>query len=142
MIVLLLGFALSAVITFFIIRFERTHSRFSSDLDLSGPQKFHAKPVPRVGGIGIVIGLAVALTLFAAKDSGITTLGVLLMGCAAPAFLAGLAEDLTKSQSPRRRLFFTAVSASLAAWALGAVINRTDIPGLDWAVSFLVPAIL
>ena len=58
-----------------------------------------------------------------------------------PAFLAGLAEDLTKRQSPRRRLFFTVVSASLAAWALGAIIQRTDIPGLDWAVSFIAPAI-
>jgi UDP-N-acetylmuramyl pentapeptide phosphotransferase/UDP-N-acetylglucosamine-1-phosphate transferase len=141
MIVLLLGFALSTVITFFIIRFERTHARFSSDLDLSGPQKFHVKPVPRVGGIGIVVGLSAALTLFAVMDPGNTTLGVLLMGCSAPAFLAGLAEDLTKTQSPRRRLFFTAVSASLAAWALGAIIDRTDIPGLDWAVSFVAPAV-
>jgi len=142
MIVLLLGFALSAVTTFFIIRFERTHSHFSSDRDMSGPQKFHARPVPRIGGVGIVVGLAAALTVFAITNAGETALGVLLMGCAVPAFLAGLAEDLTKTQSPRRRLFFTVVSAGIAAWALGAVIRRTDIPGVDWLVSFGVPALL
>src|SRR5204862_3333579 len=102
------------VITFFIIRFERTHLRFSSDRDLSGPQKFHTRPVPRIGGVGIVVGLAVSLTVFAIAHPGETSLGVLLMGCAAPAFLAGLAEDLTKTQSPRRRLFFTVVSAGIA----------------------------
>ena len=56
--------------------------------------------------------------------------------CAAPAFISGLAEDLTKTQSPRRRLFFTVASAGIAAWLLGAVVSRTDIPGVDWLVGF------
>ena len=55
----------------------------------------------------------------------------LLVACALPAFVAGLAEDLTKSLSPRRRLFFTAVSAGIAAWLLNAVLPRTAIPGVD-----------
>ncbi|CAG0952330.1 UDP-GlcNAc:undecaprenyl-phosphate/decaprenyl-phosphate GlcNAc-1-phosphate transferase [Geobacteraceae bacterium] len=142
MTVLLLGFAVSAVLTFFIIRFERTHSHFSSDRDMSGPQKFHARPVPRVGGVGIVVGLCAALVVLVFTRAGDSSLGLLLMGCAAPAFLAGLAEDLTKTQSPRRRLFFTVASAAIAAWALGAIINRTDIPGVDWLVSFTVPAVV
>jgi len=142
MIVLLLGFALSAVVTFFIIRFERTHSRFTSDRDMSGPQKFHARPVPRIGGVGIVVGLITSLSVFAMSEVGDTSLGMLLMACALPAFIAGLAEDLTKTQSPRRRLFFTACSAGIAAWALGAVVHRTDIPGVDWLVQFTVPAVL
>jgi UDP-N-acetylmuramyl pentapeptide phosphotransferase/UDP-N-acetylglucosamine-1-phosphate transferase len=66
------------------------------------------------------------------------SVGLLLLATAAPAFLGGLAEDLTKAQSPRRRLFFTAVSAALAAWILGGIITRTDIPGIDWLVTFPV----
>jgi len=138
---LLLAFAVSAVLTFGIIRFERTHARFSSDRDMSGPQKFHARPVPRVGGVGIVVGVAAAFMVLAFYRPGDGAIGLVLLGCAAPAFLSGLAEDLTKTQSPRRRLFFTVASAALAAWALGAVITRTDIPGLDWVVSFTVPAV-
>jgi len=142
MLVLLLGFGLSTVVTFLLIRSARTHAHLSGDTDMSGPQKFHARPVPRVGGVGIVVGLTAALLLVQLMWKDRTPLGLTLVLCGSPAFLAGLAEDLTKTQSARRRLFFTAVSAGLAAWALDAVINRTDIPGLDWLVSFAVPAIL
>jgi UDP-N-acetylmuramyl pentapeptide phosphotransferase/UDP-N-acetylglucosamine-1-phosphate transferase len=140
MIVLLLGFVLSAAVTFFIIRSAGKHGHWSADVDMDGPQKFHARPVPRVGGLGIVAGLAAALLFVATTRTVHSMLGLSLLACAAPAFLAGLAEDFTKSQSPRRRLFFTAVSAALAAWFLGAVIDHTDIPGVDWLVSFAVPS--
>ena len=136
MLVLLLGFGLSGLTTFLVIRSARAHAHLFGDVDMTGPQKFHAHPVPRVGGVGIVLGLAGALTLLWALRGIEALLGLKLLACAAPAFFAGLAEDLTKAQSPRRRLFFTVVSAGLAAWALGAVIARTDIPGLDWLVSF------
>lgn len=142
MLELLLGFSLSALISFLVIRYDHKHAHLLADHDMSGPQKFHAKAVPRVGGIGIVAGLIGALLMSGAGHRDSSVLGLLLIVCAAPAFLAGLAEDLTKSQSPRRRLFFTVVSAGLAAWLLGAVIRRTDIPGLDWIVSFGVTAIL
>lgn len=142
MVVLFLGFFASAAVTFLVIRSARTHAHLSADADMSGPQKFHATPVPRVGGVGIVVGLCASLGVLWVMRGGEMLLGVILLLCAAPAFLGGLAEDLTKRQSPRRRLFFTAVSAALAAWVLGAVIKRTDIPGVDWLVSFTVPAVL
>ena len=142
MLELLIGFGLSAFISALVIRYAHTHARFSADHDMSGPQKFHATAVPRIGGAGILVGLIGALLLPWVQQRDGPGLGLTLIACAAPAFLAGLAEDLTKSQSPRRRLFFTALSAGLAAWALGAVINRTDIPGLDWLVSFGVVAVL
>jgi hypothetical protein len=44
----------------------------------------------------------------------------LLITASLPTFVFGLAEDLTKSVSPRRRLFFTAVSAGLAIFLLAA----------------------
>jgi UDP-N-acetylmuramyl pentapeptide phosphotransferase/UDP-N-acetylglucosamine-1-phosphate transferase len=69
-------------------------------------------------------------------------LAVLLLLCAAPAFAAGLIEDLTKRVSPGKRLLATAVSAGLAFWFLGAQITRTDIPGLDTVVSFGAGALL
>lgn len=136
MLVLLFAFGLSTVVSFLAIRYAHTHAHFSGDHDMSGPQKFHAKAVPRVGGVGIMLGLVGALVVLWLVQRDAPVLGLLLMVCAAPAFLAGLAEDVTKAQSPRRRLFFTAVSAGLAAWVLGAIIDRTDIPGLDWFVSF------
>src|SRR2546423_11286949 len=122
MVVLFLAFIVSAVVTFFVIRSARTHAHFSADADMSGPQKFHAMPVPRIGGVGIVVGLTAALTAACLLRGSRMALGLVLLGTASPAFLAGFAEDITKTQSPRRRLFFTAVSALAAAVILSAVI--------------------
>lgn len=107
---------------------------------MTGPQKFHAAPVPRVGGIGIFLGvLLVSVGLWLTTDQ---PLALALSLCALPAFGSGLTEDLTKTQSPRRRLFFTAMSAALAAGFVDALIVRTGLPGLDWVVSSVVGASL
>jgi len=142
MLVLLLGFVFSAAVTLLVFRCAGAVFRHLGDADMSGPQRFHSRPVPRIGGIGIVIGLTLALGTWWAMRGYSVVIGLKLMLCAAPAFLAGLAEDFTQTQSPRRRLLFTALSAVLAAFWLGAVIERTDIPGLDWLVSFGPLAIL
>ncbi len=135
MLVLLLAFVASLMVTLGVIHLSKTHGRFSLDHDVSGPQKFHARPVPRVGGVGIVAGLVAALVLlhWTAPSAGQT--GVLLMACALPCFAGGLVEDLTKRVSPRMRLIATAVSAALAAWVLDAAITRADIPVVDLLVA-------
>jgi UDP-N-acetylmuramyl pentapeptide phosphotransferase/UDP-N-acetylglucosamine-1-phosphate transferase len=60
--------------------------------------------------------------------------------CGAPAFAAGLLEDLTKRVSPAPRLLATALSALLAVLLLDATIARTDLWGLDWIASFALGA--
>ena len=102
-----------------------------------GPQKFHARPVPRIGGVGIVAGdgrgaasLAAALT----RTSSARQLW-LLLALRHARLRAGIAEDLTKSVAARWRLLATALSAALAVWLLDAVIPRTDIPGLDLLIA-------
>jgi UDP-N-acetylmuramyl pentapeptide phosphotransferase/UDP-N-acetylglucosamine-1-phosphate transferase len=142
MLVLLTAFAVSLAVTLWMIRRSRADGHRFHDHDLSGPQKFHSAPVPRVGGIGIFVGVLAGggLLWFRFPDLGLPAL--LLLACALPAFGAGLTEDLTKTQSPRRRLFFTAVSAALAVVVMDAVIVRTAIPGLDWLVSTRIGAAL
>ena len=54
-----LGFLVSLFITLLIVRYAHLHEKFSIDSDLAGVQKFHVRPVPRVGGIGILVGLAI-----------------------------------------------------------------------------------
>ena len=142
MVVLLVAFAAAAVIGLWIVRSGRAGASFLHDHDLNGPQKFHSRPVPRIGGVAIVVGVAagcVALSI-TRPDTGAFSLGLLV--CAAPAFLAGLAEDITKRVSPRRRLAFTALSALLAFWLLDAAIVRTAVPGLDTLVGYRVGSLL
>lgn len=135
MLALLIAFVLSLGITLGVMHFARRHQHFH-DHELSGPQKFHARPVPRVGGIGIFAGLLAALA-FLAYRSNDAMLGLQLMACGVVAFAVGLLEDITKTVSPGKRLLATAVSALLAAWWLGAAITRTDIPGLDHLVALV-----
>ena len=135
MLALLAAFACSLFITLLVIHMTKTRGGRLLDDDISGPQKFHALPVARVGGIGIFAGLLLGLVPLwaAAPQSALSAAG--LLACGLPAFAGGLVEDLTKSVRPLHRLAATAVSALLAAWVLNALIVRTDIPGLDWLVA-------
>ena len=120
-----------------LVRSAALHARHSGDHDFSKPQKFHIVTVPRIGGVGIFLGvlagLAGVLWSFGLPSG---QLALALMGCAAPAFLAGVTQDMTEALTPRGRLVATAISAALAFYFLGAGIRETAIPGLDWVVSF------
>jgi len=132
----------SAITTIWIIRAARHHGHLSSDHDLSGPQKFHTKPVPRIGGVGILVGLLSTLPVLHIIEKPDYRFLALLLVCAAPAFIAGLTEDLTKNVSPRRRLLFTMISAGLAIWLLGGTIQHTGFSGLDWLLGMPLIAVV
>lgn len=131
---LLLSFIVSLLTSLAVVRSSARHGRLTSDAEMSGPQKFHAHPVPRIGGVGVfaamVAGAALAYFIRPAQS---TALWLLLAACL-PTFVGGLTEDMTKKVSAAQRLAATAVSAALAVWLLEAVIHRTDIPGVDQLV--------
>jgi len=128
---LICSFLTSLLTTLFVVRSATQNRHAWGDNDLSGPQKFHSRPVPRIGGVAIMAAALVgAATAQLWHQKGVTHLW-LLLAASLPAFLSGLAEDLTKNVSPRRRLVFTAVSAALAVWWLDASLVRTAIPGVD-----------
>lgn len=140
MVYLLVSFFVAAMVTLLVIHSSRSHAHLSADADLSGPQKFHATPVPRVGGAGIFTGLVCCVVVVALAKRPDWKFGALLMACGLPAFCAGLTEDLTKRVSPAMRLLATAVSAALGIWLLNATVTKTDIPGVDFVVSTAVGA--
>ena len=135
-------FVVGLLATLFIMRSSMRHGHLSADHDLSGPQKVHARPVPRVGGVGIMAAIIVGAAIAQLNASSAANSLWLLTACSLPAFVAGIAEDLTKNVSPRRRLVATAISAGLAIWLLGAMITRTHIPGVDQLIRWAPFAIL
>ena len=139
---LLASFAVSLVLTLWVVRIARRRPQLFGDSDLSGPQKFHARVVPRVGGIGIALGFLAAAAYVAWSQPAHAGIVAGLLVSAIPVFAAGLWEDLTKRVSPRNRLLAAAASAGLAAWLLGAVIERTSIPGVQWIAGFSAGALL
>jgi UDP-N-acetylmuramyl pentapeptide phosphotransferase/UDP-N-acetylglucosamine-1-phosphate transferase len=141
MLLFLLTFGVSALCTLLIVRSSHSHARFSADADFGGPQKFHFRAVPRVGGIGIALGLvAGVVALGSARSEAEQRFAALLVMCGMPAFTSGLFEDISKRVEPRYRLVATALSALLAVFALDATLSRTGLWGLDWIASFTVGA--
>jgi len=135
-------FLVSLLGTLFIMRSSMRHSRLSADHDLDGPQKFHARPVPRVGGAGVMIAIVAGAVIAQITGSPARFPLWLLIACSLPAFIAGFTEDLTKNVSPRRRLFATAVSAGLAIWLLDGIVDRTHIPGFEQLTQWAPFAVL
>jgi UDP-N-acetylmuramyl pentapeptide phosphotransferase/UDP-N-acetylglucosamine-1-phosphate transferase len=114
---------------------------------MRGVQKFHKRPVPRVGGIALIAGLLAAI-LFGVRrwtdhppqDHADALLTLLL--AAIPAFAAGLLEDLTKKVSIVSRLLATIASALVACLLLDAYLPRLDIWGIDTFLKIVPIAIV
>ncbi|MDE1713178.1 glycosyltransferase (plasmid) [Chromobacterium amazonense] len=143
--ILLLATFLSVVVGMFLIHFSHLHESFSADHDLGGVQKFHARPVPRIGGVPMAAGLVAGCGLLAwlQKDAS----ALLLLFVALPAFSVGMLEDVTKKVGPLPRLLATFVAAALGYFVLGASLQRLDIPVLDgllaqfWVLSLLLTVV-
>lgn len=113
---------------------QRWHGRFSLDSTV-GVQKFHTEDTPRIGGVAIVLGLLTASLMSAPVVRAI--LGPMLLA-GSPAFVFGLAEDLTKRVSVRARLLAT-MACGVLGWVMtGQSITDVNVPGLDWLLSFTV----
>jgi UDP-N-acetylmuramyl pentapeptide phosphotransferase/UDP-N-acetylglucosamine-1-phosphate transferase len=126
--ILLVAFACSASAMYFVVNSSEHHFHWSADHDLSGPQKMHVKAVPRVGGIGILVGLFVGAALLSWLHAGVGRDILLILVCTLPAFGSGIWEDFTKSISPRRRMLALAVSG-----LLGVALLAGQFTHIGWA---------
>lgn len=142
MTLLLVAFLVSTLTTLWVVHTAHHHAHLSGDADTTGPQKFHQGVVPRIGGLGILAGVAapVVWLWWVGKPEGHIGLGLLL--CGLPAFVAGIVEDVTKRVAPSKRLVATLISAGLASWWLGATLPRADVPGIDWLMGFTPVAVI
>jgi UDP-N-acetylmuramyl pentapeptide phosphotransferase/UDP-N-acetylglucosamine-1-phosphate transferase len=135
-----ISFLTSLVATLLVVRSASLHA-WSADHDFSGPQKFHTRAVPRIGGLGVLVAMVVAGVFANSTQQDTAPKFWLLLACGMPAFVLGIAEDLTKAVAARWRLLATCISAALAVALLDAVILRTDIPGIDQLIVWFPAAI-
>ncbi len=109
-------------------------------MDMSyGVQKFHTAPTPRVGGLPIVVGLSVAWFTSTPEVKHILT-PILVAGL--PAFLFGLAEDITKRVGVLARLLATMASGLLAWWLTDYSLSRVDVWGIDWLLKYTLISVV
>ncbi|KAF1004444.1 MAG: glycosyltransferase [Burkholderia sp.] len=130
------AFSASLLVTLLIMRYAYLHEKFLIDSDLAGVQKFHAHPVPRVGGLGIVAGLLIGCIPLALHNPTVAGSIAGLAACGIPAFASGLIEDLIKKVSPRARLICTMAAAAIAFGAMDVAIKRISMPPLDFLLGY------
>jgi UDP-N-acetylmuramyl pentapeptide phosphotransferase/UDP-N-acetylglucosamine-1-phosphate transferase len=111
------------------------HGHLTLDLT-EGIQRSHVDPTPRIGGVGIFIGLTVTVLIqvYFFEESALAWIPPLLFA-ALPAFGFGLAEDLTKSVGVASRLLATMASALLAWWLTGVSLKSLDLAPFDLLLS-------
>jgi UDP-N-acetylmuramyl pentapeptide phosphotransferase/UDP-N-acetylglucosamine-1-phosphate transferase len=132
------GGATCFLLSVLIVLTKKLHG--SATMDLShGIQKFHTTPTPRVGGLPIVIGLSVAWFTSTSEIKHLLT-PILIAGL--PAFLFGLAEDITKRVGVLARLLATMASGLLAWWLTDYSLSRVDAWGIDWLLKYTLISVL
>jgi len=114
------------------------HGAFSMDTT-DGIQKFHSAPTPRIGGIPIVFALVMA---WGKSSAEIQTLLAPILFAGMPAFLFGIAEDLTKQIGVVQRLLATMASGFLAWWITDYSLSRLDIWGVDLLMQFTLFSVM
>ncbi|MDB5947694.1 MAG: glycosyl transferase [Ramlibacter sp.] len=132
--------AISFVIALFFVRQTSKGVTWGSDSDFHGPQKFHRKAVPRLGGVGILASLT-ACAIFVRWRTPVEEQMSLLIACGVPAMAYGLAEDITLAISPRKRMTAASISAFLGAILLNASVERTNIDAVDAVLAASVVSI-
>lgn len=104
--------------------------------DLAARQASHHHPALRLGGIGLVLGLAASALLTHGNGPFL-----LLLCCATPVFVSGLLEDVGYRQSPRMRLLMAAVSGAIVIALTGRYLTDVGLPPLDALFAYMPFAI-
>jgi UDP-N-acetylmuramyl pentapeptide phosphotransferase/UDP-N-acetylglucosamine-1-phosphate transferase len=127
------------VVSVLLVLTKKHHGHLTMDSTI-GIQKFHVEPTPRVGGVGIYLGLLIAWLVV--HEKGVRDiLGIILLAGLIP-LACGLAEDITKRVGVMPRLLAT-MAGGVAAWLLtGVCLNRLDVYGLDRLMAFTPIAVL
>lgn len=132
------GFASTFVLCVLLVVTKRWHGALTMDFT-DGVQKFHTTPTPRVGGIPIVLGLVLAWVQAPADMQAMLT-PFLLAGL--PAFLFGLAEDMSRRVGVTQRLLATMASGLLAWWITDYSLSRVDVWGIDGLLTMSVASVI
>jgi UDP-N-acetylmuramyl pentapeptide phosphotransferase/UDP-N-acetylglucosamine-1-phosphate transferase len=132
------AFLASFVLCIAVVLTKRWHGAFSMDTT-DGIQKFHSAPTPRIGGIPIVLALVIA---WGKSSAEIQTLLAPILFAGMPAFLFGIAEDLTKQIGVVQRLLATMASGLLACWITDYSLSRLDMWGIDLLMQFTLFSVI
>ncbi len=128
---LLISFATSVILTGFVIRYQHLHNHMSGDHDFDGPQKFHTAITPRIGGIAIWMGMAIAILYQLIVNPDLGSLLLITLTASLPVVVAGIAEDLTKRIGVKIRLMAGFLSGLIFLFLFDITTMRFGLGVLD-----------
>lgn len=131
------GFVASLAFCILLVLTKSWHGALSMDAN-EGIQKFHSTPTPRIGGLAIVAALCVAWLNAPVELKSL--IGMFLIA-GLPAFIFGLAEDVTKKVSVLQRLLATMASGLIAWWLTDYSLTRVDVWGIDYLLTFTLMSV-
>ncbi|MBA1419398.1 MAG: undecaprenyl/decaprenyl-phosphate alpha-N-acetylglucosaminyl 1-phosphate transferase [Epsilonproteobacteria bacterium] len=120
------AFFISLFTLFVVIHLSHKHTFFIDCEQTDKPQKFHDEPIPRAGGIGIIV----ALVLLVLMPFGLKLLPSIVL-----AFISGIFEDFHNSLTPRIRILLQVIAAVVAIWFTQSVVTYL---GLGIELPYLV----
>jgi UDP-GlcNAc:undecaprenyl-phosphate/decaprenyl-phosphate GlcNAc-1-phosphate transferase len=106
-------------------------SYFCNEIDLHGVQKFHEKPIARIGGIAIFGGFSIGLFLLDEQSELLLVLWLISF----PVFTIGFYEDLSARVSPLIRLISAFFSIAFAFVWLDVSIDTLGAEWIDYVLS-------
>ena len=120
------AFFISLFTLLIVIHLSHKHTFFIDCEQTEKPQKFHDEPIPRAGGIGIVVALALLVLM---------PFGLKLLPSIILAFISGIFEDFHNSLTPRIRILLQVIAAVVAIWFTHSVVTYL---GLGIELPYLV----
>jgi UDP-GlcNAc:undecaprenyl-phosphate/decaprenyl-phosphate GlcNAc-1-phosphate transferase len=126
----ILALVMSLITQYLIIGISHRKGIFMDDHESELPQKLHESPTPRIGGLGIFLGLILVVA-----DIDI---GRFLLIASVPAFLAGFLEDLFGNVSPARRLLIMSVGTFIALYTMQAYVTDFGIINVPTIIGILI----
>ncbi len=121
----------SVLVSLGLLRLAYFTKRFGMDADVDDRRRLHERPVPRIGGLAVLLAIFLGNFAVLASHADIGRTHLLLLLAALPAFTGGFIEDLTGKVHPRLRLLLMGVSVLIGVALLDLRIPRVDMPLLD-----------
>ena len=126
----------SLILTLIIILLPK---KWVTDLDdLTGVQKFHYQPTPRIAGIPVFMSFFIGLWYIDLQEVSY----VFLLLASLPVFISGVIEDIIVRVSPLKRMISTLVSIVMVFILLNVGIASLGFTPIDYLLSNSIVSLL
>lgn len=132
LVLLAIPFFISLLVALLLVIYSHFQVHLTINSSKPRVQKFHTAPIPRFGGVGIILGMLFAFIFLYFQSIEIASICLLLIIFGLPTFLSGLFEDFTGNVSLYIRFSSSLFSAALVGYFLNTWLSSFEIQLFDY----------